>query len=59
MAFHLWEVMLKCEITAQLQRNTDIFNNIHKEQKLDALNRVVTLIEVRIQSPHITFGIIV
>ena len=43
----------------QLWRNTVLNNNTHTAKKPDALDRVVKLIEVLIQSPHLAFGIIV
>jgi hypothetical protein len=44
---------------AQHQRITNMNNNTHTARKTDALDRVVKLIEVLIQSPHLAFGIIV
>ena len=43
----------------QLWRNTTMNNNTHTAKKPDALDRVVKLIEVLIQSPHLAFGLIV
>ena len=43
----------------QLWRNTIMNNNTNTAKKPDALDRVVKLIEVLIQSPHLAFGIIV
>ena len=44
---------------AQHQRITVMNNDINTAKKPDALDRVVKLIEVLIQSPHLAFGIIV
>ena len=43
----------------QLWRTTGMNNNTNTTKKTDALDRVVKLIEVLIQSPHLAFGIIV
>ena len=43
----------------QLWRNTNMINYTNTAKKPDALDRVVKLIEVLIQSPHLAFGIIV
>ena len=43
----------------QLRRTTVMNNDINTAKKPDALDRVVKLIEVLIQSPHLAFGIIV
>ena len=42
----------------QLWRITVMNNNTHTAKKPDALDRVVKLIELLIQSPHLAFGII-
>ena len=43
----------------QLWRNTGMDNDTNTAKEPDALDRVVKLIEVLIQSPHLAFGIIV
>ena len=43
----------------QLRRTTVMNNYTNTAKKPDALDRVVKLIEVLIQSPHLAFGIIV
>ena len=43
----------------QLWRTTGMNNDTHTAKKPDALDRVVKLIEVLIQSPHLAIGIIV
>ena len=49
----------KTDPIAQYQRTIVMSNDIHTAKKPHALDRVVKLIEVLIQSPHLEFGIIV
>ena len=49
----------KTDPVAQHQRTTGMNNDTNIAKKSDALDRVVKLIEVLIQSPHLAFGIIV
>jgi hypothetical protein len=43
----------------QLWRKTNMNKNTNTVKQPDALDRVVKLIEVLIQAPHLAFGIIV
>ena len=43
----------------QLWRKTNMDNDTNTVKQPDALDRVVKLIEVLIQSPHLAFGIVV